>query len=313
MSKVSVCVATYEGESYILQQLRSLRKQTREIDEVILFDDRSKDSTQAYVQAYIQKHALPWKFYIQESNVGYIRNFASALKKCSGDFIFLCDQDDLWELDKVERMVKLFEEHEEIQCINSSFTYIDAQNNVLPQEDQATNYGMLWNRVEAHSFVPIAFEEILYHNIAMGCTMAFRSSLKDIYLTHSSFQAPHDWEINRIAAIQNGLYFYQEKLMRYRIHENNTVGNDNVNGRSHKKRIKNAWTMFSYSESYSSYVTILNDEQKQRCHHVHQLCEKRYALLQYKKKLNWFKLLLHIKDYRKMVSMKGMLADFINA
>lgn len=312
MEKISVVLASYNGEAYIEQQLDSLRNQTLSIHEVIIFDDQSSDMTASIVKNYIERYQLPWMLYEQKQNVGYIKNFSSALQKATGDILFLCDQDDIWELHKIEVMVKLFQEHPNITCINSSFTYINAKNEGIHQIQGYNNYGMLWSDVKEGLCVSIPFEEIIFHNISMGCTMAFRSKIKDVYVKYSTYCAPHDWEINRIAAIHDGLYFYQAPLIRYRIHDTNTVGNDNVNGRSHEKRVKNAQTMASFSESAVPYFDLLSTQQQKRCAQLQELCAKRFELLYENKKKNWVYLLRHKAMYHKIISYKGMLADVLN-
>ena len=92
MSKksISVIMAAFNGENYILGQLNSIRFQTKRPDEVIIIDDSSTDGTDKLVSEYITKYNLSnWKLIINEKNVGWRRNFTNAIRVASGDIIFL--------------------------------------------------------------------------------------------------------------------------------------------------------------------------------------------------------------------------------
>ena len=104
--KISVVMATYNGEKYITEQLDTIRNQTRKIDELVVCDDRSKDNTVSVVKAYIKEHNLEdaWAIHVNERNLGYANNFHRATLMATGDLIFFSDQDDLWREDKIEIM-----------------------------------------------------------------------------------------------------------------------------------------------------------------------------------------------------------------
>ena len=85
---VSVALATYNGENFVVEQLDSLREQTRRPDEVVIIDDRSTDGTVGIVREYIFKHGLDWRLSVAESNSGYKRNFYNCLKATTGDVVF---------------------------------------------------------------------------------------------------------------------------------------------------------------------------------------------------------------------------------
>lgn len=95
MAKISVAMTTYNGSKYIIKQLDSLKNQSRKIDELVICDDCSTDNTVELVNDYIKSNNLEgWNMYSNENNLGFINNFKQAIKKTTGDIIFLCDQDD---------------------------------------------------------------------------------------------------------------------------------------------------------------------------------------------------------------------------
>ena len=115
--KISLVMATYNGAKYLNEQLDSIKNQTLKLDEVIIVDDVSTDDTSYLVEKYISNHQLNWIFIKNEKNLGYKGNFKKGLAHASGDVIFLCDQDDIWHLDKVERMVEALKNHPEIKAL----------------------------------------------------------------------------------------------------------------------------------------------------------------------------------------------------
>ena len=102
-------MTTYNGERFLPEMLESLRNQTRKIDELLIFDDGSTDSTVCLIENYIDKYGLEnWKIRQNEINLGWEKNFVQGLNQAKGDVIFPCDQDDIWHTDKIEKMTKAF-------------------------------------------------------------------------------------------------------------------------------------------------------------------------------------------------------------
>ena len=99
--KVSVVMCTYNGEKYLREQLDSIVNQTYPIHELIVQDDGSKDGTLAVLQAFKQKYPYIY-IYQNVTSLGINRNFISAIRKATGDYIAISDQDDIWDLHKIE-------------------------------------------------------------------------------------------------------------------------------------------------------------------------------------------------------------------
>lgn len=104
--KVSLVMAVYNGEKYLIEQLDSIRKQTYPIDEVILIDDVSTDNSYELIHQYIDGYKLiNWKL-IKMKIIQDIVRTLKGLEIVDGDIIFLSDQDDRWHLNKIEVMVE---------------------------------------------------------------------------------------------------------------------------------------------------------------------------------------------------------------
>lgn len=96
---ISVCMATYNGEQYITEQLASIIPQLSNEDEIIISDDGSTDHTLERIRSL---HCPLISIYTNQREHGYTANFENALQKARGDYIFLSDQDDVWAEDKVQ-------------------------------------------------------------------------------------------------------------------------------------------------------------------------------------------------------------------
>lgn len=106
--KVSVALASYNGSRHIAEQLESLLRQTRSPDEIVVSDDRSTDDTVRIVQDFARRSSIRIRVVTNDEPAGVSRNFESALRGCSGDLIFLSDQDDAWYSNKIQTVLDEF-------------------------------------------------------------------------------------------------------------------------------------------------------------------------------------------------------------
>ena len=109
--KTSVALCTYYGEKYLAEQLDSVLSQENPVDEIVICDDGSTDNTHSILQDYQARFPELFRIFINEKNLGYVANFEKALSLCTGDLIFLCDQDDIWHQDKVKFILHYFKEN----------------------------------------------------------------------------------------------------------------------------------------------------------------------------------------------------------
>jgi len=208
---VSICLATYNGEKYLKEQLDSIVKQTYKNIELIVQDDCSNDATLEILQAYKEK--LNITLYSNEKNLGYLQNFESLLHKTNGDLIALCDQDDIWKPNKIALLV---EHIKDASLVYSNSLLIDADGNSL----EKTLSQKLKNNFISSS-TPLDF---LYDNCVSAHAMLFK---KELLLTLFPF-AQHiyfDAWIAANAANADGITYLDEALVLYRQHATNTLGN----------------------------------------------------------------------------------------
>lgn len=118
---VSVVMCTYNGEKFLRGQLDTLLAQTVMPHEIIVQDDCSQDSTWEILQEYAASHAV-MKVYRNERPMGINENFFSALGRASGDFIAICDQDDLWNCRKIELQLQAIGDKMMCGCHSQPFS-----------------------------------------------------------------------------------------------------------------------------------------------------------------------------------------------
>ena len=257
---ISVAMASYNGEKYIEQQLDSIFNQSKKIDELIITDDCSTDNTVFVIEEYIKKHPN-FKIYLikNKNNLGYKKNFYKALSYCKGDYIFLCDQDDIWLEEKVETMIGIMNDYPQIKALASSFQFIDKDNN--PKEVELiptfSNNNLYRRIVKKDDLVKVLFDEMLIQNGFQGCALCITKEMNQIFLKCFTDELFHDWLINLLASSRNGLYFYNHPLFLYRIHDNNTIGINKSENLSEKERLKKTNTLdVRIKFAKDSYINI---------------------------------------------------------
>lgn len=115
--RISIAMATYNGAEYLREQLESFLSQTRQPDELIVCDDGSGDGTLDILERFRQSAPFAVQIHRNETRLGFTKNFEKALLKCSGDLVFLSDQDDAWFASKVEVVEKAFRSHPEKRLV----------------------------------------------------------------------------------------------------------------------------------------------------------------------------------------------------
>lgn len=119
---ISVCMATYNGEKYIHEQMSSILPQLCDLDEIIVCDDASVDKTVAILESFCDNRI---KLFRNSSNLGHVKNFEKAISLANGEYIFLSDQDDIWEPNKIKKTIDVFERRSNISLIYHNLHLID--------------------------------------------------------------------------------------------------------------------------------------------------------------------------------------------
>ena len=203
-------MATYNGEKYLKEQLDSIKNQTYTNFELIIQDDCSSDKTVEILQNYDD---IDIKLYKNEKNLGYIKNFESLLKKASGDYIAICDQDDIWEGDKLEILINTIDKN---TLIYSDSLLVDENGNSL---NKTLSQKLKNNFINSNSAL-----NFLYDNSVSAHAMLFKKELLDYIFPFPKTIYFDAWIAANGANL--GLVKYVDKtLIRYRQHTTNTLGN----------------------------------------------------------------------------------------
>lgn len=240
MAKISVAMTTYNGSKYIIKQLDSLKNQSRKINELVICDDCSTDNTVELVNDYIKSNNLEgWNIYSNENNIGFINNFKQAIKKTTGDIIFLCDQDDEWCVNKISTMNDIIEKNNQVKLLSCSLAFIDENCKPYTPSNIPSWYQKMIS-TSPEEITPIDFISICNTNFAPGCTMCFTREICDKYCNMDyEYELPHDWLLALIASVDNGYFHLNKPLINYRIHSSNAIGVSKAkNSQNNKQQIK---------------------------------------------------------------------------
>lgn len=223
--KLSVALCTYNGSKFIHEQLISIINQSRLIDEIIIYDDCSTDATIEIINEYIAEYPGLIQLFQNKKNLKSTKNFENAISQCSGDYIFLADQDDIWDYFKVEKIIAKFEENESLEGIFTNGKLIDDNNKTIPNTDMWDSFYFFEKNLDK----PVDLLCLLKHhaNMVTGATLCIKKSIIDLILpfpdlTKKKFY--HDEWIALILASRNSLDYINEHLISYRIHSNQQIG-----------------------------------------------------------------------------------------
>lgn len=218
----SVAMATYNGAAFIEAQLRSILSNTVRPDEIVICDDQSSDRTSEIVARVALASPVPIHFHRNPERLRSSRNFERAISLCTGDIIFLSDQDDVWTSDKMERMLAPFVDRE-IGGVFSDSTLVDEELNPIG----STMFGQLpFGTAHRHKLnSDQAVELIMNRAFVTGAAFAFRRSLVPAMLPipPSEFFIHDRWLAIVVAAVSR-LYVLDEPLILYRQHPGQQLG-----------------------------------------------------------------------------------------
>ena len=221
-SQISVAMATYNGSAYIIKQIDSIISQDLQPCEIIIVDDGSTDGTIEILKLMCLKYAFI-KLYLNEINKGYVSAFKLAISICNAQYIALCDQDDIWESNKLSftfRQLKMIEV-KDLPCM----VYTDLS---LISADEIKLHPSFW---KYYSLNPhrTSFYSLLFGNVVTGCTALFNKSMaKELILMPDSIQM-HDHWMALIAYGFGRVKALSEQLVRYRSHTNSVTNKTRPN------------------------------------------------------------------------------------
>jgi glycosyltransferase involved in cell wall biosynthesis len=201
---ISVCMATYNGERFLSEQVKSILSQLGDNDELIISDDHSTDNTANIINDIGDPRI---HFQLNSGKSGIIGNFENAINTARGDYIFLADQDDIWHEEKVERFLKYFK---------LGYNVIVSDAIIIDENNHKIGDSFFSKRNSGKGF----FKNLL-QNTYLGCCMAFDRHLVQKALPFPPNIAMHDIWIGLVAELFVKSIFINDKLISYRRHGEN--------------------------------------------------------------------------------------------
>lgn len=220
MAEVSIVMATYNGASYIEEQIESLFKNTYTNWILEVSDDGSTDKTLSILQKYQEKY--PDKILISKNyeQLGSTRNFLEGAVRAKGNYVMFCDQDDVWLPEKIETTLAFMKEREKIAgnvpvAVFTDARPVDAVLRTL--HDSFFGYNVL-------DVTKTDLPHLLMENKVIGCTTMVNRKLIEYIIDFPNCARQHDWWIALIASVFGDLAYLDEVTMLYRQHGKNAVG-----------------------------------------------------------------------------------------
>ena len=222
--KISVALCTWNGEKYLAEQLGSIFAQTYAVNEIIICDDQSTDKTVSII-LHFEKQFPGIIHLVQNKKALQARkNFEQAITRCTGDLIFLCDQDDRWLENKVADTVDFFTKQPNAVGV---FT-----NGFFLGDEVVMEYKTLWGALSFSAQLQQMANEynllemlLKLNNFVTGAALCFKKEAK-AYILPLYCPKPHwhDYWIALQIAVRNQLYFLDKKLIHYRVHASQQTG-----------------------------------------------------------------------------------------
>ena len=299
MDKITIVMTTYNGDTFLLDQLNSLRNQTVPVDQVIIMDDRSTDKTVQIAQEFIDLyHLTGWQIHVNENNVGWKANFKNGFDLAEGDFIFPCDQDDIWHTDKCEKMVACMKEHPDLELLVSNYEikFSGTDNGSKAYDRQAREM------LDDGSFQMLPIDEKWPYITRPGCTFCFTKKyynrIKDEWDTHFA----HDAILWRLARLDHQMGILNLKLIDFRRHGDNATS---YVMRTRKSEIE---TFIGYIKFYEIGLLQEQDEKSRKVlQKGREFLQHRIQFYQSRSLLQWLELGLKYKKY--YLTYRGWLGD----
>ena len=208
-SKVSIAMATYNGEKYLQEQLDSFCRQTFLPFELVVYDDCSSDGTCEIIENFKKMAPFSVKLIRGSKNlggsvvIGYGLSFSEAANACSGDYIFFSDQDDVWFNNKIEKHLELYGSNPNVSVITSKPHNVDENLNEITNRKSNP------------------FADCITSKYVMGCCSSIKKEFIDLILPIRP-GCSHDWWITICSDSVGQFLEVDDELQLYRLHGNQT-------------------------------------------------------------------------------------------
>lgn len=288
MNTVGIVMATYNGMKYVEDQIESILSNTYTDWRLYIYDDGSKDQTVSILKRYEEKYPEKIQVTINQENLGVTFNFLEGIKQCENEYIMLCDQDDVWKQDKIEKtlnkMIQAEKNHDKGHPI---IVYTDAA--IVDEELHMIHPSFHKNsRLDVSK---VDLPHLLMENKLIGCTIMLNKGIRNLLTKLPRSPRVHDWWLGLLATTFGKIYYLEEPTLLYRQHRDNVIGNERfisyVKGRIYnmnKQRENLNSIQIQGQEFYIMYKKQLSPENEKILHEFSHLFKeswfkRRYLLL----------------------------------
>lgn len=281
-SNVQILMSTYNGEKYLSKQLETLLNQKNVNLDILIRDDGSKDSTKEIINDYMKKYSNIT--YIVGKNLGYAKSFWDLIKNAdlNYDYYAFCDQDDIWEENKLDAAISLLKNEDNSIPLLYTSRVVSVDNNMNILNENTFEENRVLNVYES-------FQK----SIVPGCVFVFNKAALVLLKKYDGFLESHDWATYIIVSSFGKVIYDNNSYIKYRIHENNTIGK-NTKLQSLIKKIKRFFRKSKKTRSkfaHDFYNTYSNDIPSELCKNIKYLAF-------YDKNLKYKLLLLCSKKFK---------------
>lgn len=217
MEEIDILMATYNGEKYIREQLNSVLNQTYSKFHIYIVDDCSQDGTMEILKSF-EKKDKRITVCKNDCNIGSDRTFTLLLKKVKSNYFMFCDQDDIWNVDKIEKTMKKLI-LEDCDMVFTDLEVVDDNLNLINVSfNKFKRYIYKINKCNH-------LDRIYLYNVVTGCTILCKTSfLKYFFKLRYNNQIIHDYKIALVVSVFGKMTYLNESTMKYRQHESNQIG-----------------------------------------------------------------------------------------
>jgi len=220
----SIALCTYNGENHLHAQWQSILDQRQQPDEVIICDDQSTDGTLALLHQFAADAPFTVRVLENKQRLGYNKNFEQVMRHCTGDLIFICDQDDYWFPEKMSTMSSYMTAQPCAQLAFCDAWVTDEQ--LQGRQNRFWEWIRFDNRTQERWRAGESMDIMLDGNRVMGCATVIRRSFLSMLLPIPD-PIPgyiYDGWLGLVSAACSAIHFIDQPLQLYRTHRQQQVG-----------------------------------------------------------------------------------------
>lgn len=231
---LEVLLATYNGEKFLLEQLMSIQNQTLCPERLLVYDDSSTDQTLEVLERFSASSPLPVTMLSADGRLGCIKAFSRLLQESTAAYVALADQDDRWDIDKLERTYALLRQLEQRHGADTPILVHSDLRLITASGDAMADSFLRRQRLDPSR---ISMNDLVFTNVVTGCTVMVNRALLDQALPIPVESMMHDWWLALVASRFGVIGFLESATLDYRQHAGNLLGSSGLGWRYWKRRL----------------------------------------------------------------------------